>query len=235
MKFVRPLREEPPLLASFRNQGNSGANGKASKAKKIWDRFKKWEDGRAYKEVLNLLIKSQQGLCMYRESLVIDQTSGEPKNESYQVEHVLSQSGADGRVLDWRNLALSCWRKHPGGNTRKTCGDAKGGQDLPDGSDPRTLPLSPALLEVGSNGLLKVRDQPCVQAGVNPDALSSAIKILNLNSESLWKKCQDIREDLVKQFIDCTTLSPTEDYLKMRFSMDSKNLSQQSSAHTTRS
>jgi uncharacterized protein (TIGR02646 family) len=186
MKYVRPLREEPPLLASFRNQGNSGANGIASKARKIWDRFKKWEDGRAYNEVLNLLIKRQQGLCMYCESLVIDQTTGELKNESYQVEHVLSKSGADGRVLDWKNLALSCWVKHQG-RTNKTCGDAKGGKDLPDGSDPRTLPLSPALLEVGLDGRLKVRHQPCEQAGVKPDSLSSAIEILNLNSEGLRK------------------------------------------------
>jgi len=198
MKHVRGLQAEPPLLGDYCLLRQSGANRSAKYANDVWKRFKKHGDN-AYQQVLSLLVDRQQGLCMYCERLVVDNSTASLEQDSYLVEHVLPKSGASGRVLDWKNLGLSCWARYTT-KQDKTCADAKTFHNLPPGLDPRQLPLSPSLLNVSSDGLLKPNIDHCERYGVNVDALGEAIKLLNLNYEPLRVKRQEVRDTLRKEF-----------------------------------
>ena len=194
MKHVRSLQGEPDLLGDYRRLPQSGANRAAKHATKVWKRFKRQAPD-AYQELRNSLASRQQGLCMYCESLLIEPTSGALIQDSYLVEHVLPKSGAAGRVLDWQNLALSCWVRHAP-RQDKTCGDAKEHVNLPAQCDPRQLPVVPGLLEVNSEGLLRPNVQHCEAIGLQCQDLEDTISLLNLNAEPLRKKRQTTRDTL---------------------------------------
>lgn len=200
MKHVRSLQGEPVLLGDYRRLPQSGANLAARHATEVWKRFKT-RGPNAYQELRDSLVSRQQGLCMYCESLLVEPTSGTLIPDSYLVEHVLPKSGAAGRVLDWQNLALSCWVRHAP-KQDKTCGDAKEHHDLPAGCDPRQLPIVPALLEVSSEGLLRPNMQHCEAFGLQSQDLVDAIDLLNLNAEKLRKKRQTTRDTLRQSYTD---------------------------------
>jgi uncharacterized protein (TIGR02646 family) len=198
MKHVRALEVEPPLLGEYRCLPAAGANRPANEATEVWKRFKKRAPD-AYRQLISLLANRQQGLCMYCERLLVDPSTAELISDSYLVEHVLGKSGGHGRVLDWTNLALSCWVRYAS-KDNKTCADAKLHQELPNGCDPRQLPIAPALLEVSSDGLLKPNPQLCESYGADPEALKSTIKLLELNAEPLRVNRQKVRDTLRKQY-----------------------------------
>jgi len=198
MKHVRSLQGEPGLLGDYRRLPQSGANRDARYATEVWKNFKK-RAPEAYQELRDSLASQQQGLCMYCERLLIEPTSGTLIQDSYLVEHVLPKSGAAGRVLDWQNLALSCWVRHAP-KQDKTCGDAKERHDLPARCDPRQLPLVPGLLEVSSEGLLRPNTQHCEAFGLQCQDLEDAINLLNLNAEKLRKKRQTTRDTLRQSY-----------------------------------
>lgn len=199
MKHVRSLEAEPPLLGGYCRSPRSRSAAPASEATGVWDRFKKRAPS-AYKELRDLLVKRQYGLCMYCERLLVNNLTGLLEDDSYLVEHVLPKAGAAGRVLDWNNLALSCWvRGAP--REMKTCADAKLFHDLPSGCDPRELPLIPSLVDVSLDGILSQNLRSGEHFDECVDALSDAIRILNLNAESLRVKRQKVRDDLRGQFL----------------------------------
>jgi len=200
MKHVRSLQGEPGSLGDYRRLPQSGANRAAGYATEVWKRFKTRAPD-AYQELRDSLASRQQGLCMYCESLIVEPTSGTLTQDSYLVEHVLPKSGAAGRVLDWQNLALSCWVQYAS-RQNKTCGDAKSYHDLPAGCDPRQLPLVPGLLEVSSVGLLRPNAQHCTAFGLQSQDLEKAIDLLNLNAEPLRKKRQTTRDTLREKYTE---------------------------------
>jgi len=167
MKRVRALTAEPPLLATYRASNPSEEKRPATEAKSVWDGFR--SDQAAYGQVLEKLAKAQQGLCLYCEQLLVDQ-SGTLVSGDYQIEHVMAKSGATGRVLDWTNLALACTGgtyPHHKDTSRflhgqnNSCGQSKGDADLPSGTDPRTIPLVGLLVDVGLDGKLAANSQNC--------------------------------------------------------------------------
>src|SRR6266545_4047285 len=105
MKHVRALTAEPPLLAKYRAAYPDEEKRPTSEATAAWDQFK--SDQPAWAELLATLVKAQQGLCIYCEQRIVD-GAGKLVANDYQVEHVRAKSGALGRVLEWRNLALAC-------------------------------------------------------------------------------------------------------------------------------
>lgn len=199
MKHVRSLEAEPPLLGDYRRSRQSRTAAPASEATGVWDRFKKRAPS-AYKELRDLLVTRQYGLCMYCERLLVDNLTGLLEHDSYLVEHVLPKAGAAGRVLDWNNLGLSCWVRGAL-KEMKTCADAKSFHDLPSGCDPRDLPLMPSLIDVSLDGKLTQKLGLGGNFGESVDALSDAIRLLNLNAESLRVKRQKVRDDLRGQFL----------------------------------
>jgi len=203
MRSVRALPEEPPLLAQYRTTYPNEERRPATEASAVWDNLK--ADRSAYAQLLTELAQAQQGLCIYCEQRLVDKDGRLIAND-YQVDHVRAKSGAAGRVLDWRNLALACtggtYPHHRDGTRQFTtalntsCGQKKEDVDLPSGSDPRRLPLVGSLVEVGMDGRLAVNAQNCVAAGVSPTALQDAFDLLNLNCERLRKARQDRRDNI---------------------------------------
>jgi|688.fasta_scaffold551296_1 uncharacterized protein (TIGR02646 family) len=200
MKHVRSLQSEPGLLGEYRGLPQSGANRDARYATEVWKRFKT-RNPDAYKELRDSLASQQQGLCMYCERLLVEPMSGTLIQDSYLIEHVLPKSGAAGRVLDWRNHALSCWIRYASKQI-KTCADRKWHHDLPPRCDPRQLPLIPGLLEVSSEGLLRPNAQHCDAFGLQCQDLEDTISLLNLNAEPLRKKRQIARDMLRQSYTD---------------------------------
>lgn len=208
MKHVRALAEEPPLLARYRAMFPAEDQRPANEATRAWNEFK--TDQPAYKELLARLIQAQQGLCIYCEQSLVDNT-GELVSNDYQVEHVKAKSGAVGRVLDWENLALACAGgsyPHHRDRTRvftnaanTSCGQTKGDADLPRGCDPRTLPLVHAVVEVDTEGRLTVNAQHCAKAGVAPAAVNNAIALLQLDCERLRLARQGVADETRSWFV----------------------------------
>lgn len=216
MKHVRALAAEPPLLAQYRTKYPAEEQRPANEATASWEGFK--TDQPAYKELLAKLAEAQQGLCIYCEQRLVDAARPVDENgnvvfvsNDYQVEHVRSKSGAVGRVLDWHNLALGC-----GGGTylhhsdssrvytnalNTSCGQTKGDEDLPAGCDPRTFPLTDALVEVGIDGRLSVNAQHCAAAGIAQTNVENTITLLNLDCERLRKARQDVGDNTRSWFV----------------------------------
>lgn len=209
MRSARALPAEPPLLALYRTTYPNEDRRPANEADAVWDNLK--ADQAAYAQVLAELAQVQQGLCIYCEQRLVDKTGQRIAND-YQIEHVQAKSGAMGRVLDWRNLALACMGgtyPHHRDETRRfttalntSCGQTKCDADLPPGSDPRSLPLLDPLVEVGMDGTLAVNAQNCVAAGVSATALQAAISLLNLDCERLRKARQDRRDNINPWLVD---------------------------------
>jgi len=208
MKHVRALAAEPPLLAQYRATYPNEENRSASEATATWEGFK--TDQPAYAELLTLLAGAQQGLCIYCEQRLVD-SAGKLASNDYQVEHVQAKSGAIGRVLCWRNLALACgggtYKHHPDATRVYTtalntsCGQTKGDDDLPQGCDPRTFPMLHALVEVGIDGRLSVNTQHCAMAGLAQKNVEDALNLLNLDCERLRKARQDIGDNVRSWFM----------------------------------
>lgn len=211
MKHVRALTAEPPLLAQYRASYPAEEQRPANQATAAWNAFK--SDVPAYQELLVKLAERQQGLCIYCEQRLVDANrpiDGNGKvvfvSNDYQVEHVQAKSGAKGRVLEWPNLALACsggTYPHHSDLSRvytnalnTSCGQTKGDGDLPPRCDPRTFPLTNALVEVGIDGSLSINAQNCAAAGVTTHDAEGAIKLLNLNCERLRKARQDRRDNV---------------------------------------
>ncbi|WAM25166.1 retron system putative HNH endonuclease [Myxococcus sp. NMCA1] len=208
MKHVRALAAEPPLLAQYRASSPGEEKRPASEATATWDSFK--DDRPAYAELRAKLAKAQQGLCIYCEQRLVD-GNGKLVPNDYQVEHVQPKSGAVGRVLDWQNLALACGGgtyTHHSDSSRvyttamnTSCGQTKDALDLPQGCDPRLLPLVDPIIEVGIDGKLLVHEQHCVPVGVASQNAKDAIELLNLDCERLRKARQDIGDNTRSWFV----------------------------------
>lgn len=198
MKHVRALSAEPPLLAQYRASYRAEAQRPANEASATWEGFKSAQA--AYSELLTTLADRQQGLCIYCEQRLVD-GGGKLVSNDYQVEHVRPKSGGVGRVLDWQNHALACgggtYRHHPDATRVYTnalntsCGQTKGDDSLPQGCDPRRLPIVAALVEVAMDGKLAVNAQNCTTAGVPAADVEAALVLLNLDCERLRKTRQD--------------------------------------------
>jgi len=149
------------------------------------------------------LTEAQQGLCVYCEQRIIDAT-GQRVPMDYQVEHVHPKSGAVGRVLSWKNLALACCGgtfPHHQDASRKyssaantSCGQKKANGGL--AFDPRRVPLLNPPIEVNVGGELIVNLSNCRSAGLNPKSVADALELLNLNCERLRKTRQDRRDNI---------------------------------------
>lgn len=202
MKRVRVLVAEPPLLAQYRAVYPNEEQRPTHEAIATWEDFK--TDQAAYKQVLDELTRTQQGLCLYCEQLLVD-ASGKLVSNDYQVEHVRAKSGAVGRVLDWTNVALACtggtYPHHPDASRftsgpNKSCGQTKDCAELPPGTDPRSVPLVGSLVDVGMDGKIAANANNCTAAGISVPHVEKAVAMLNLNCERLRKSRQDRRDNI---------------------------------------
>ncbi len=227
MKKVPALLQSPPLLAQYlpTHPGDAQATGKA--AGEAWSRF---TNDAAYRELRDVLVERQQGLCLYCEQRLTTK-DGALHQLDQQVEHVLPKSKAPGRVLDWRNLALCCGggtfahhtdpsryaRSVRRGASNVSCGQHKADDDLPGGLDPRRWAGQPRVVTVDLEGFMAADGAACAQLGVVEDELNALIDFLNLNCERLRLARQEARADvaawyclLIDEMLNGTHLSLTQ-------------------------
>lgn len=178
-----------------------------------WNRFHD-DDPAAYRELRDVLLLLQHGLCGYCEQAI--------PIEDCQVEHVIPRgSNTNDHLHDLSsyNLLASCKggtaRNLFGPETRQydpdrfgdlSCGQLKGDSRDELFIDPRTLPKSRALFRVDSNGNIEADADACVAIGIPKARVDRTIKILGLNCDRLkrarekrWHAISDIyKEDFDK-------------------------------------
>ena len=161
-----------------------------------WDRFRDYEAGQAYRQLIEVLADLQHGLCGYCE---IDLTELDR-----QVEHVVPRSDqerGEQLALNVGNLIACC----KGGTERifapdaraeldrylkpmkhnRSCGEAKDDARSGEFVDPRTLPALPSLTKVVDDGRIEPDAPACASVGMDATGLATTIDILNLNAERL--------------------------------------------------
>lgn len=206
MKHVRSLPSQPRLLQQYCANHPNELLRPVNEAGAVWETFK--ADPEAYNELIDELTQSQQGLCIYCEQRLVDE-SGALVPMDYQVEHVIPKTSVAGQVLNWNNLALACCGgtyPHHCDPSRKyaskentSCGQKKDASALP--CDPRNMPLLAPLVKVGMDGRLAVDAAHCAAVGELPGKVDDAIKLLNLDCERLRKARQSIGDQVRSWFV----------------------------------
>ena len=180
MKRVRTVQEPTAGLADYLDSVDRGS----------WDDFGSHIGGRSLRELREVLVGNQHGLCAYCEKAVAAERAGS------QIEHVVPRSDpmhGPAKELDITNLVACCdggekettGSGRRGRRTRLSCGQAKGDRSDPDFVDPRALPASPALVSVDSSGRIEADRDACRSAGWSPERVSGTVEVLNLNTERL--------------------------------------------------
>jgi len=203
MKHVPRLLAEPSSLAVHRAANPAADLAPPEQAEEVWNAFR---DDVGYKDLLQVLIDVQQGLCIYCEQRLVDAT-GTRVFADYQVEHVLAKSGGEGRTLNWTNLAAACsggtyahhkdLSRRRAGRASESCGQRKGDLELAAACDPRGFPLSPSLVDIGQDGKATPNPHACNAHGVSNALLAATINdLLNLNAERLRVARQKVFDNL---------------------------------------
>ncbi len=231
VKPVRALDGPTPGLVEYLGHDGRQAN---------WDGFRSHQAGAAYRELVFSLQEVQRGLCGYCE---IDLTDWDR-----QVEHFIPQSDpVQGRALTLRtdNMLLCCKggtqlsdddarRKDPV-KSNCSCGQAKQDRFEPDLVDPRTLPVSPALTRVRSDGEIRADEAACEIAGIEARRVERTIDILGLNVprlrvarrkrwQALNESCREhIDDPQVMQRLAREELLPGKDGRLLRFFSTSRS------------
>ena len=155
----------------------------------------------ALKDCRDATLADQRGLCAYCECR-LENVSGQ-----VVVEHIHPKSDAGTTHnwhLDWRNMAANC----RGGENEKSqatplpdnlsCSASK--KDKPLAVNPLYLPAFPNLFTFDKGtGLLLPNRVACAEAGVDADALESALRTLNLNCPRLARKRREVLFDLERR------------------------------------
>lgn len=199
MKKVKQLNIAPAGLQHFLERHPE---------ERDWNVFKNYQDYKndnnqnADKELINALIERQHGLCAYCEIDLIETDS--------QVEHFHPKSDTSDSSINWTfkitNLFAACKggtaKNLFGENTRfpvrkrfrkstkknRSCGEYKGNQipgvDI-DILKPSELPATPPLFSISRNGAIRVNDNNCRIAEIDPVKVENTIRELNLNCDRL--------------------------------------------------
>ena len=218
MKRIREVREPTRGLADYLQ----------SVTQRSWNEFTSHRSGASFRELRKALLQNQHGLCAYCETAV-PVVPGQS-----QIEHVVPRSDSRygaAKELDIANLVVCC----PGEGKRRadssrrarrsglTCGQAKEDQWDRDFADPRTVPSSPPLLSVDSEGRIEVDSDACRGAGWSPQQIRRTIELLNLNAERLCLARERLWNDLVESSKHFSALTQIEEWVRSLLSPDEKD------------
>lgn len=192
MKRVRALLTAPPKMNAFVHALNGKVATTSGTAKELWGQFRK-SRRKPYPELILALAAEQRGLCACCETRLTT-SGGQLLADGYEVDHVLPKSLFPALTLEASNLLLSCKvvgtgqttsRATPAPGLASTCGSAKAAAEIPNGLEPRVLPLQPAVFVVGLDGRMQPNAQACLRAGVSAIDAEHTLQLLNLNAEPL--------------------------------------------------
>ena len=197
MKVIRGLNSVTQGLVDYKAQESQ---------EPTYPRFRNYDSGNAYRELLKALIDTQHSLCGYCEVKLV--------GPDRQIEHFVPQNaGQEGRrkAVDHSNMIACCLGGDQAGlfgnDTERyispakdsiSCGAAK--QDITDPSliDPRTLAESPSPFEVRADGKMVPNPKACAHLGLSEPSVWRTIEILGLNVRrlkanrtELWDLLQD--------------------------------------------
>ena len=182
MKRVASLTGPTPGLAAYLAE--------AAEEGKDWAGFRSHAGGASYRELVEILVGLQHGLCGYCEIDI--------QERDWQVEHVIPQSephlGA-AHALDTGNMIACCKggtlmiddeaRRLDPVRRNLSCGQAKEDRVDADFVDPRTLPDLPSLIRVNFDGRIEADVGSCEGCGIPVGRIEKTIEILGLNAERL--------------------------------------------------
>ena len=197
MKVIRGLDSATQGLVDYKSQ---------EPQEPTYPRFRNYDSGNAYRELLTVLIDTQHGLCGYCEVKLV--------GPDRQVEHFVPQdAGEEGRrkAVDYSNMIACCLGGDQAGLFEKdteryisptkdsiSCGAAK--QDITDPRliDPRTLAASPSPFRVQADGKMVPDPKACAYLGLPEPSVWRTIEILGLNVRRLKANRTEIW-DLVQE------------------------------------
>ena len=217
MKRARTLQAPTTSLTEYFNQLSDESN---------WDKFRDYDDGAAYKQLLQALIEIQHGLCDYCEL--------DLKCNDRQIEHLIPRShpvSGAAHALDYTNIIACC----QGGTASSffgpdsrcpdeerflrpardslSWGQSKGDEVDPRFLDPRELPSAPPLFQVRDDGKIVADKDACMDAGVSVCSVNRTIEILGLNVRRLRRSRADHWSDLrsgLEQYPDYPEMADQE-------------------------
>ena len=184
MKVIRGLNSATQGLVDYKAQES---------LEPTYPRFRDYDSGNAYRELLKGLIDTQHGLCGYCEVKLV--------GSDRQIEHFVPQNaGQEGRrkAVDHSNMIACCLGGDQAGlfgndperyispaKDSISCGAAK--RDITDPSliDPRTLAASPSPFRVQADGKIVPDPNACMQLGLPEPGVWRTIEILGLNVRRL--------------------------------------------------
>ena len=190
MKRIRSLSESPSGLHEYLDSVDC-AN---------WEEFRSHSAGAALSELRDALAQEQHELCAYCEIEIM--------KGRRQIEHVIPRSDpVAGRqmTLDFANMVACCMGTGSSvgladyDDDHTSCGQAKGNENDSAFIDPRTLPKSPSVMSVGSEGVIDADEDACQAARVTSEHVSRTIEILNLNAKRLCLAREKWVNDLVER------------------------------------
>ncbi|HEW99022.1 MAG TPA: TIGR02646 family protein [Beggiatoa sp.] len=217
MKKVKQIDTVPASLQPFLK-----AYPPETRDKRDWNTFKN-EEYEAYSELIQALTDIQHGLCAYCEINIIE---NDYKIEHFHPKSDIS-SETDW-MFEITNLFAACkgGTQTNGAKTRhpdqsrclppikknRSCGEAKDDNVMDeDILKPSDLPISPALFSITQKpqggivnkvkeGALKVNENACLQAGIDPKKVEATIDTFNLNCDRLCLARKTVLEKLEEDF-----------------------------------
>lgn len=172
-------RVGPPQGHGWSGNHSIELQGVGREPKHIWDDFR---SDPAYRSLANALSTAQFGLCAYCEGTI-------PQGRG-SLDHVVPKAAPHlGAVTDPENLLLCC----------QNCNGAKAANQLPSGTDPRSLDWMYCLVRVDPDGTLSAEPDACARAGVATANLDAAISLLGLNSNRLKDERENHRNRLAAE------------------------------------
>ncbi len=188
---------------------------------KTWKDFGSFEAGVAKRELTEVLVARQHGLCAYCEIALIPNDTG--------IEHFVAQSDPmDGatRSLDYRNLMAVCRggsntlfgkpgcddpkRYLPSPEKGRCCDHAKGDRPSADFIDPRDTSAQPSLFTVDLEGGIGANEDSCKEHIVSVDKVKAHIGRLGLDIRLRRNARREVWEELFNAYEVYKDRAPTE-------------------------
>ncbi|RKZ85652.1 MAG: TIGR02646 family protein [Candidatus Parabeggiatoa sp. nov. 1] len=220
MKKVKQLDTVPVCLQQFLT-----AYSPEKRDKGDWNAFRNHEGGKTYSNLIQTLIDIQYGLCAYCEINLIENDYQiehfHPKSDispetdwMFEITNLFAacKGGTQTNLFGTKTRQPDPNRCLPPIKKNRSCGEAKDDHVMDDEIlKPSELPISPSLFSITrkppggivnkiKEGALKVNENACLQAGIDPKIVTTTIDAFNLNCERLCLARKTVLEKLEADF-----------------------------------
>jgi uncharacterized protein (TIGR02646 family) len=222
MKKVKQLDTLPEYLQQFLT-----AYPPDKRNKQDWNTFRNHEGGKTYNNLIQALIDIQRGLCAYCEINLIENDYQiehfHPKSDicsemdwMFEITNLFAacKGGTQTNLFGTKTRHPDPNRCLPPIKKNRSCGEAKDDNVVDDEIiKPSELPISPSLFLISrkpsvgivnknkdKEGALKVNENACLQAGIDPKKVQTTIDAFNLNCDRLCLARKMVLEKLEEDY-----------------------------------